>query len=231
MCAKKNSLVIPLSYKRIKGVNSKWNFWACEYSGICSRRTEYIVTAKAVDHTVIMQAITYLTGKAWLCVLGFQISALLIHFVNTACIYTCLQLWDSLYVVYLDISPNLPVGMWVGDFSTWSACNVVGGTMWQSGAATSICLFSDCCPFNRLWYGLYGLSLLHRPPLWFPAQAFSFVSYTWCLKWFSGHFFLLFQHKLLKSVEAKIIRVNAWSGSRIKKSNLSLLTNLCCDWL
>lgn len=154
-----------------------------------------------------MQAITYLTDKAWLCALGFQISAPLIHFVNTACIYICLCNYEihSIQCTLISVLICLWVCMWVGDFSTWSACGVVGGTMWQSSAATSICLFSDCCPFNWLWYGLYGLSLLQRPPLWFPAQAFLFVSYTWCLKWFSGHFFLLFQHKLLKSVEAKII--------------------------
>lgn len=89
------------------------------------------------------------------------------------------QLWDSQYAVYLDISLNLLVGMWVGDFSTSWACRFVGGTLWQFGAATSICLFSDCCPFNWLWYGLYGLSLFHGPPFWFPAQACALASYTW----------------------------------------------------
>ncbi len=96
-------------------------------------------------------------------------------------LYLCMfvQLWDSLYEVYLDISLDLLVAMWVGDFSSSSACRIVGGTMWQSGAATSICLFSDCCPLNWLWYGLYGLSLFHGPPFWFPAQACALASYTW----------------------------------------------------
>ncbi len=46
-------------------------------------------------------------------------------------LYLCMfvQLWDSLYEVYLDISLDLLVAMWVGDFSSSSACRIVGGTM------------------------------------------------------------------------------------------------------
>lgn len=154
-----------------------------------------------------MQAITYLTDKAWLCALGFQISTPLIHFVNTGCIYICLYNYEihSMQCTLISVLICLWVCGWVILALDQPA------VLWVELCDSLVPQHQYAC--SRIVAHLTGCDMdcmgclfsIDRLSDFLAAQAFSFVSYTWCMKWFSGHFFLLFQHKLLKSVEAKII--------------------------
>lgn len=176
-----------------------------------------------------MQAVTYFSDKAWLCTLGFQISASLINFVNTACIYislcnyeihsmqcTLISVLICLWVCgWVILALDQPAVLWVELCDSLVpqhqyACSRIVAHLTGCDMDCMGCLFSIDCLSDFLHKHFH---LYHTLEAWSDLVV-TFSCYS------SINYSSLWKQKsqCLKQV------LN-------KKSNLSLPTNLCCDWL